>query len=371
MIRKKSPHIAIHLLNLNGGGAEKVMLNLADNFIENGYSVDLVLSTVEGQYLNQIPEGVNLINLESPRTRQSIPKLATYLKRESPEALIAALHYPCEVALLAKRLSRVSTRIVVSEHNNLSKEVEGMPQLGIRLKPVAARFLYPWADGIIAVSQGVAKDLAQLAHLPLERIQVIYNPVLIPKLFEQAKKPVNHPWFHSGQPPVILGVGRLQIQKDFPTLIRAFAEVRKQKIARLVILGSGSEKPHLENLIQELDIQEDVDLLGFVENPYSYMANAQVFVLSSIWEGLGNVLIEAMALGTPVVSSDCESGPAEILANGKYGHLVSVGDSQEMAAAILKVLSGDTRNTNAAWLEQFKLSHCAEEYLKVLGFNRS
>jgi glycosyltransferase involved in cell wall biosynthesis len=371
MTRKKSPHIAIHLLNLNGGGAEKVMLNLADNFIENGYRVDLVLSALEGQYLNQIPEGVNLINLESPRTRQSITKLAAYLKRESPEALMAALHYPCEVALIAKRLSGVSTRIVVSEHNNLSKEVQEMPELGIRLKPVAARIFYPWADGIVAVSQGVAKDLAKLAHLPLERIQVIYNPVLIPKIFEQAKESVNHPWFSPGEPPVILGVGRLQIQKDFPTLIRAFAEVKKQKMSRLVILGSGPEKPHLENLIEELGIQEDVDLLGFVENPYSYMENAQVFVLSSIWEGLGNVLIEAMALGTPVVSSDCESGPAEILDDGKYGHLVNVGDSQAMADSILKVLSGDTRNTNSAWLEQFHLPYCAEEYLKVLGFNRS
>ncbi|MCA1995460.1 MAG: glycosyltransferase, partial [Coleofasciculus sp. S288] len=223
---------------------------------------------------------------------------------------------------------------------------------------------------IVAVSQGVATDLARTASLPLERIQVIYNPVVTPELLTRAKEPLDHPWFNPGEPPVILGVGRLVEQKDFSTLIRAFNQVRQIQPARLMILGSGREKSRLKALVQELGLEDDVAMPGFVQNPYAYMARSAVFVLSSAWEGFGNVIVEAMAVGTPVVSTDCQSGPAEILDDGKYGSLVPVGDSKAIAEAILSVLSGNSKPVNLAWIDNFTLKNSTDKYLEILGLNR-
>jgi glycosyltransferase involved in cell wall biosynthesis len=365
-----SPDIGIFLRGLYEGGAERVMLNLARAFIERGLKVDLVLARAEGSYMVQLPPGIRLVDLKAQWIPSSLPKLVGYLQRERPATLLTALHYPCEIALWAKRLSGVSTRVVVSEHNTLSQEAQRIAQTSVRLTPLAAKLFYPWADGIVAVSHGVAKDLANITGIPLERIHVIYNPVVVPEVFAKAQESVAHPWFQSGEPPVILGVGRLYPQKDFSTLIRAFAYVRQVHPSRLVILGSGPEQPQLESLVHELGLEQEVALLGFVQNPYAYMARAGVFVLSSAWEGLGNVLVEAMAVGTPVVSTDCKSGPAEILANGKYGLLTPVGDTKAMAQAILSVLSGNTTRVDSSWLHQFTLEACVEQYLSIWGMNQ-
>lgn len=362
-------HIAIFLRGLYGGGAERVMLNLARGFIERDRRVDLVLARAEGPYLAQVPPEVRLVDLKAQWMPSSPTKLVQYLRRERPVALLSALHYPCEIALWAKRLSGVSTRVVVSEHNTLSLEAQRIPQLSVRLTPLAARLFYPWADGIVAVSQGVAQDLARVTCLPLERIKVIYNPVVVPDLFTQAKELVDHPWFKPGEPPVILGVGRLYKQKDFPTLIRAFAQVRQVRPARLVILGSGPEQAQLKASVCDMGLEEEVAMLGFVQNPYPYMAQAAVFVLSSAWEGLPTVIIEALAVGTPVVSTNCESGPAEILDHGKYGLLAPVGDSKAIAEAILSVLSGNGKRVAPGWLDQFTLEACTQQYLDALGIS--
>ncbi|MGH7998279.1 MAG: glycosyltransferase [Brasilonema sp.] len=363
---KSSPDIAFFLRCLYGGGAERAMLNLARSFLEQELSVDMVVAKAEGSLIGQLPPGIRLIDLKAQSKLSILPKLVEYLQQERPASLLAALHYPCEIALLAKRIAGVSTRIVVSEQNHLSQEAKRIPQLSVRLTPLAARFFYPWADGIAAVSQGVAEDLANVTHLPMERINLIYNPVVTPEVFVKAKEPVNHPWFQPGEAPVILAVGRLYAQKDYPTLIRAFAQVRRVHCSRLVILGEGPEGASLNTLIRELGLEEDVAMLGFTNNPYAYMANASIFVLSSAYEGLPTVLIEAMAVGTPVVSTNCPSGPAEILANGKYGDLTPVGEPKALAEAILNVLSGNTKQVDSNWLQQFTLEACAEKYLNVL-----
>jgi glycosyltransferase involved in cell wall biosynthesis len=189
----------------------------------------------------------------------------------------------------------------------------------------------------------VARDLAATALLPLDSIETIYNPVINDQMLTNAKEPVTHEWFKSMGILVILGVGKLEPQKDFPNLIHAFAKVHETRPARLVILGWGPDRPELEALIQTLGLEADVALLGYVENPYAYMARSSVFALSSAWEGLPTVLIEAMALGLPVVSTDCESGPAEILADGKYRYLTPVGDSAALAEGILRVLGGQLK----------------------------
>lgn len=369
-MQKSHAHVAIFLRCLFGGGAERVMVNLANSFIECGLKVDLVLAHKSGPYLSLVAPSIRIIDLKSPQLAASIPKLISYLQQEQPLSMLSALHYPSEIAIFAKKAARVKTRVVIAEHNTLSVEAKNLPQRTAQLTPLAARIFYSWADAIVAVSQGVANDLAQVIKLPYDQIKVIYNPVITPDILERSQQPISHPWFAPGEPPVILGVGRLIEQKDFPTLIRAFAQVRSVRPVRLMILGIGSERNYLNQLIQELDLENDVAILGFQENPYAYMARASVFALSSAWEGLPTVIIEALAVGTPVVSTNCPSGPAEILASGKYGWLVPVGDSQAMAKYILEVLSGNFKTVDSKWLNQFTYSEVASKYLDVLHLNQ-
>ena len=363
--------IAIFLGSFGGGGIERVIGNLAHGLIEKGLMVDLVLSqVVSEEHLKGLPPEIHIVDLKAPKLYTSLPRLVHYLREKQPVAMLSASHYANEIAVLAKKLSGVSTRVVVSEHNQLSTKVVNTTNLKNRLMPFFAKLFYPWADGIVTVSAGVADDLAQMTGIARERIRVIYNPVLTPGLLENAKKPLDHPWFNLGEPPVILGVGKLQAQKDFPTLIRAFSEVRKVQKAKLMILGWGPDRPELEALIRDLRLEDDVELAGFQKNPYAYMARSKLFVLSSAWEGLPTVLIEAMATGTKVVSTDCPSGPAEILDNGKYGFLTAVGDSKALGEGILNALSGESKRVDPVWLEQFTLENVISQYIDILGVEK-
>jgi glycosyltransferase involved in cell wall biosynthesis len=361
------------MYELHGGGAERIIVNLMQDFIHRGLRIDLVLNRAVGPYLSQVPLEVRILELSAELPfRDGIPKLVRYLREEQPLVMLATVHVNNEVALLAKALAFNSTRVVVREDNVLSLQTKATKHFigasqKARWSPLFAKLLYPWADGIVAISKGVAEDLAKVTGLPEKRIQVIYNPAITCNLSKKAQEPLEHPWFRAGEPPVIIGVGRLEPQKDFSTLIRAFVLVRQVRPCRLMIVGQGREQQNLNNLIAELDIENDVAMLGFVENPYPYMAKAAVFVLSSAWEGFGNVVAEAMALGTPVVSTNCPSGPAEILDDGKYGWLVPVANSQLMAEAIVSVLSGSSKVTDANWLKQFTIETASEQYLNVLG----
>lgn len=361
------PQIAIFLRYLGGGGADQMMLNLAQCFCREGLAVDVVLGETWGPHLWKVPRGVRLIDLHASGTGATLLKLARYLRQDKPQALLSTLHYTNEIALLAKRFPGVSTRVVVREANTPSEEAKRTATLKKRITPWLIRALYPGADGIVAVADGVADDIAQVAHIPRDRIDVIYNPTITPELTEKAQTTLAHPWFAPGEPPVVLGVGKLQKQKDFPTLIRAFAKVRKHCSARLMILGWGPDRPQLESLVQTLGLEADVSLPDYIKNPYAYMAQSAAFVLSSAWEGLPNVLIEAMATGAPVIATDCKSGPAEILDQGKYGHLVPVGDSDALAEAIVSVLSGQGRAIAVDWLTQFTVETSAQKYKEILG----
>jgi glycosyltransferase involved in cell wall biosynthesis len=368
MGREKKKHIALFLPSLRGGGAEKVMVNLALGFVEQGLKVDLVLAKAEGPYLSRVPEEVRVVDLGARRVLYSLPGLVRYLRRERPQAMLSALNYANIVAIWAKLLVRVQTHLVVSEHNTLSCSTQNASSVRVKLLPLLIKIFYPYADAVVAVSHGVAEDLITMTGLPMEKVKVIYNPVITPELFAKAEEPLDHPWFRPGEPPVVLGVGRLTKQKDFPTLIRAFALVRKERPARLMILGEGEERPKLETLARELGIEEDFVLPGFVENPYKYMKRASAFVLSSRWEGLPAVLIEALALGVPVISTNCPSGPAEILEHGKWGCLVPVGEPHLLARAILEILQNDVRipSHKTAW-ERFSKENAVIAYLQVLG----
>jgi len=359
--------IALFVPSLRGGGAEKAMVNLARGFAERGLKVDLVLAKAEGPYLSQVPLEVRVVDLGARRVLYSLGSLMRYLRWEQPQAMLSALTHANIVAIWAKLLAGVKTRLVVTEHNTLGQAMVNIPSVKIRSMPLLIGTFYPYADEVVAVSQGVAKDLVTLTRLPSEKVRVIYNPVITPELFVKAGELLDHPWFRPGEPPVILGVGRLTKQKDFPTLIRAFALVRKECRARLMILGEGEDRPKIEALVRELGLEEDVALPGFVDNPYKYMKRAAVFVLSSQWEGLPTVLIEALALGTPVISTDCPGGSAEILENGRWGQLVPVGNIRALAGAILAAIEDKGLPAAVDSLEKFTLERTVEEYLATLS----
>ena len=362
----RSKPIAFFLPSLRGGGTERVTVNLVEGILEKGTPVDVVLATAEGPYLNQLPGKARVIDLKSSRVLGSLGPLTRYLRREQPKAIVSSLHHANLVALWAARLAGGSVPVVVTVHSTLSISYLPLGRISRALLPLLLRTFYPRASAIVAVSAGAADDLARTAGVPRDSIEVIYNPVITPSMLAQTQHLPSHPWFASGQPPVVLGVGRLTPTKDFSTLIRAFAEVRKRHAARLVILGEGEERPALTALAAELGVAADVALPGYQESAAGFMAGARLFVLSSLGEALPTVLIEALAAGTPVVSTDCPSGPREILQDGRLGALVPVGDVNGMAAAIIDVLERPARPVPREALKPFTMDTAVNRYLHLI-----
>jgi glycosyltransferase involved in cell wall biosynthesis len=370
-MKESQKRLAVFLPGLLGGGAERTMLSLAKGLAERGHPVDLVLAQAEGPYLAEVPESVQLVelntrHLSAGRTFASLPALVRYLRHQQPEALLSALRRANVTAVWARYLAGVPGRVVISEQNTWSPRIQQSTSWYSRMILRLSKRFYPWADAIVAVSEGTADDLAQVLGIPRERIEVIHNPGVRPELRRKAEAPLDHPWFQPGQPPVLLAVGRLTVQKDFPTLIRAFAQVRTTRPVRLLVLGEGQERSGLEALVTELDLKEDVSLPGFVENPYAYMARASVFVLSSRWEGLPTVLMEALCCGAPLVATDCPSGPREILRDGQYGQLVPVGDTTALAQAIEVALADNRPSPPPESWRPFELETVVNQYSNLL-----
>ena len=362
--------IAIFMPSLFGGGGQRSMINLAHGMAASGYAVDLVLAQVEGPFLKDVRDSVRIVDLKASRAITSLPALIHYLRSEKPEALLSVFGYVNIVASWAWRLAGVPTRLLLNEQNTVSQESGNASTLRGRFVPWLMKRFYPWAHGIVVVSHGVRDDMAQLTKIPSERITVIYNPSVVrAEVLEKAQAPLDHPWFKTGQPPVLIAVGRLQMQKDFPTLLQAFAKVRKQRPVKLLILGEGKEREALEDLIQKLGLDGDVSLPGFVANPYAYMARSSLFVLSSRWEGLPTVLIEALCCGTPVVSTDCPSGPREILKDGLYGQLVPVSDVDALARAIETALDSKVSSPPPESWQPYDLDNVVSQYVKLLVGN--
>jgi len=381
-----SRHLALFIYGLTGGGATRRTLTLAEGFMGCGHRVDLVTVSAEGPLASSVPAGVRLVTLRSAAIRltgwlgwrkrrsqilASIPALARYLRREQPDVLMSAANHVHLSALWARRLSGTHVPLVLRTSNRLTQSHLGGVKRPRPLRLRLARRWYGWADAAIAVSQGIADDLLAHTALPAASVHTIYNPTYMPESIEKAKAPIDHPWLETGQPPVILGAGRLNPQKDFATLVRAFARVRAQHPARLVILGDGSQRGEILGLAQRLGVAADLDLPGFVDNALAWMSRSAVFVLSSVWEGFPAVLIEAMASGCPVVSTDCPSGPAEILDGGRYGRLVPTADDAAMADAILASVQGpaDPERLRARAAE-FAVDRAIDRYLEVLLSDR-
>jgi glycosyltransferase involved in cell wall biosynthesis len=341
------------------------MLTLAHGFLRRGHPVDVVVVRAQGELLPRVPPRARLVELATKRVAFSVPALARYLRRERPMALLSTLPTANLVAVLAARMVRPSTRVAIRLASLLSRDLErGMGPSSSLLRWVV-RWSYPHADAVVAVSTAVADDLAGCLRLERCRIHVIPNPIVTNDLVDLAHRSLDHEWFASGASPVILGVGRLGVEKRFDLLIEAFARVRERCESRLMILGEGAERHRLQALIRERHLEACVSLPGFVENPFAYLSRARVFVLSSDWEGSPGVLIQALACGTPVVATDCDSA-REILQEGRLGRLVPVGDASALADAISAVLGEPAVSPPADACLAYSESSGVDAYLRML-----
>ena len=321
-------HVAIFLPNLGGGGAERVALASAADLVRKGHRVDMVLVDAKGDFLPLVPKGVRVVDLKAPRIIAALPLLVRYLREKHPDVLHAVMWPVTAVAIMAHKLARSNARLVVSDQVALSRQVTGGLQR--RLLEWTTRLLYPLADVRIACSRVAADDLARLSRIPRERIEVIYNPISPPTRIK-TNAGVEALWH--GQGPRLITVGNLKAQKNHALLLDAFARLGNRD-ARLMILGQGSLQPALERQAAELGIGDRVVFPGFAVDPWPFLASADLFVLSSDYEGFPLVLAEAMQAGLKVVSTDCVSGPAEMLDGGRFGRLVPCGDAEALAKAM-------------------------------------
>lgn len=355
--------VALFLPSLAGGGAERVTLNLARGLIERGLSVDLVIPNASGELSGSIPVGARLVDFGGLRTLRSVPNLTRYLRRHKPSALLSAMNHANMAAAWSAKFAGFKGKLVLAEHIQLPKPSASLWQ---RAFNVSVSLSYRFADTVVAVSEGVKGSLVDNARVPRDKIKVVFNPVISDDLDRYKRYPRPELLNDVGD-PVFLGIGRLDVQKNFPLLIRSFAAYRASRPAQLVILGEGSERARLENLALELGVSDSVHLPGFVNDPFAYLANADVFVLSSNWEGLPTVLIEALTVGTQIVSTDCPSGPREILDEGAYGRLVDMEDEIGLSEAMAAALADPLTVAPDEWVSQFGVRAATTNYIQVLG----
>lgn len=341
------------------GGITPVIRKLTNRALARGIAVDLLLCSAT---TTEAPVGARVISLGLGNKAWQLMQLQAYLRKTAPDALLSAGMRANFLAAITARLGS-KIRTVASLHNTLSRSFADK-----KIKRLLWSRLLRWPSDLVAVSAGVADDATKLFNIKRNTIHVIYNPVVTPDLYIRATESTGHPWFNDGGAPVLISVGRLEPQKDYATLINAFNKIiTAGGNYRLIILGEGKLRSELDAQITKLAINERVCLQGFVSNPYSYMAAARLLVLSSRWEGLPTVLIEALALGCPVVATDCPSGPREILDNGRFGQLVPVGDADALANAItveLETIPDRVRLRTAA--ERFGVDAAGDHYLKLL-----
>lgn len=369
-------HVGFFLAELRDGGVPRQTLQLSAELARRGHRVTLLPAISGGVREQDVDPKVALACLDSgalPRMaarRRSIkqkvlaavPALAGWLRREQPDALISADHWPNFASVVARMLAGRGTRLMLTQRVPLS--VRSRQKRSLR---VLASVLYPRADLLVGVSRAMADDLAQQLPHARSRIRTLYNPVVTPDFAERAARKPEHPWLASEGPPVVLGVGRLTRQKDYPTLLRAFAALREQRPVRLIVLGEGPDRAALEALSGQLGVADDVDLAGFVGDALPYLSAASAFALTSEWEGLPAVLIEALFCGCPVVSADCPTGPDEILEGGRYGALVPVGDVEAVRAALADALDKPAdRERLRTRAQEFDLASSVEQYLGAL-----
>lgn len=377
-------HVALAIPNLCGGGAERTIARLARGLLERGHKVDLVIFSIGTGAANKLPKGARLILLESEhegwlqdrllvarafglRAACSVSstligqsrRFAKYLDQENPDCILPSLPKMKVATFLASRIASRNQLIVPIVHSSLSRR-------GRKYKYLYS-IMFPTAERVISVSDGISGELVRELGLAPRLVQRIYNPVVNCQMETLAGVWTDHPWLRDDGQPIVLAAGRLARVKDFPTLLHAFALVVRNRPARLILLGDGRWRSRLEKLARNLGVADSVWFGGWVDNPYPFMQKASVFVLSSRYEGLGNVLIEALAVGCPCVSTNCPYGPAEILENGRFGPLVRVGHAKGLARAIEQVLDSPPKKEDLrARAQQFGFGKAIAHYERML-----
>jgi len=354
------PQLAIFLPSLDGGGAERVMLALAERFVARGIRCDLVIAISKGALLDQIPEGVRLIKLGKRKTVHAVFALARYLRCERPQVMLSSIFAANIAALAASMLAAQPCRVVLREAAKTEFDIGNGTAIRAWLNHLAASRLYPRADATIAVAESVGRGLIRARLVNQTQLHVIRNPISTPSTSQEA-------FADRRAALLVLTCGRLESQKDHATLLRAFAQIHSRTNATLAILGEGSLLQVLQSQAHELGISNAVTFAGFVHNTRDWMRRADLFVLSSRFEGMSNVLIEALACGLPIVATDCPGGTREVLADGRFGTLVPVGDDLAMAVAIENILARKVTFPDATeHLKQFDIERITDLYLDVL-----
>jgi len=366
-----SDRIACFFSTSGHSGVDRAAAHLIPALARRGYRVDLLKVRGHGPRLTTVPTGAQVVDLGSRHTHACLPAVIRYLQNQRPVVLLSDKDKVNRIALFARRLSGVPTHLIFSIGTTVSVNLANRGFCERQIQRMSMRKLYPFAHQVIVCSTGVADDMSDYTRLARNRIRIVPMPVVPASLFSEPPPVPEHPWFRQADIPLILGAGALCARKDFATLLRAFARIRVERPCRLMILGRGNYRERLLFLAGELGIAEDFSLPGFLPEPYPYMAHADLFAFTSRWEGLGFVLIEALALGAPVVSTDCPSGPREILADGRYGTLVPVGDDARLAAAISATLADPLPQEElkqAAW--PYEIEASTDAYLDVMGLPR-
>lgn len=359
--------IALYIGSMGGGGAEKVFMLLANSFVCQGFKVDLLLTKKDGFYLNRLDKRINIIELSGKRTLLDLFKLAKYLKSSNPDVIVSALVSSNLICATASLFSRSMTKVYVTEHSNLSQTLNQIVFYKAFVIDLLLRIIYRKVDGVISVSNGVKEDLNLRMPFLINKNVTIYNPFEINSIKEKSLESNSHPWLKSSRNhKTVVAVGRLSAAKDFQNLLTSIFILKDKIDIRLIILGDGELKTELTDFINNKEISGIVSLHGFTDNPFSFMSKADLFVSSSKYEGFSNVLVESMISGCPIVSTDCPSGPAEILENGRWGTLVPVGDPEALADAIYEELSNSTDVSYEQRIKDFNMEKISRSYIKCI-----
>jgi glycosyltransferase involved in cell wall biosynthesis len=364
----RSLSVAITMQDLAGGGVELQTLTLAGELQESGVAVTLVVNEAIGELRDAVPATIRLVDLRRRRTLAAIPSLARFLRRERPDIVLANLNHNNIAAVLANMLAGMPSKVIICQHSVLSAEYLRTKGWSHRVTPLAYKLISRGFERAVAVSSGIAGEFRTISNIPQHKITVVHNPVIGRDFALRAEQPIEHAWLKEPDRPLFVTAGRLVATKDHETLLRALAIYRRQEDGRLLILGTGPLRDHLCCLADELGLHDAVEFLGYQANPLPYFRVASAFVLSSQAEGFGNVLVEAMGCGTPVIATNCEHGPAEILENGRYGLLVEPKNAQALADAMMQVSELSSRWPAAllkARASAFSTSACSSAYLKL------
>lgn len=353
--------ITLVIGSLRTGGAERAMVNLSSGLLNSGCDVEIVVVEKTGDFLSSVSEKVNVFDLGMKRARNSVGAFRKYLKEHSPDVIIVAQTHVQLMVLTAVKISRWKGKLILNEQSTFSSNTtNGIYRFFVKQ-------MFGRADAITVVSHGAADDFSEQYPEFKNKIQVIANPVFTDNILTLKNENVVHPFFENANYPVILAAGRLSKEKNFIFLLRAFSLLLKKTKAYLIIIGEGEERRSLLNEGLKLGILPNVSLPGNVSNPYAYMSRCSVFALTSTYEGLPGVLIEALACGCNIVSVDCKNGPAEILSNGKFGTLVTAQDPEVFSGELYKSLTaGKQEEMKLTRARDFGIGKIAKEYLTLI-----